>query len=71
MDNMTAHHCRAAKEALDRLNILPIFNVPYSPQFNGIESVFSMLKFCYKRLLLRSIMKNERLQPKKLIEAAI
>ena len=34
------------------LNIVPIYNVGYSPEFNPIESVFSQVKrvFCRKRL---------------------
>lgn len=47
MDNMRAHHSGVVKEAMSRLSVLPIFNVPYSPQFNGIESVFSMVKATY------------------------
>ena len=34
------------------LNIVPVYNVGYSPEFNPIESVFSQVKrvFCRKRL---------------------
>ena len=34
------------------LDILPIFNIGYSPQFNPIEAVFSKVKrtFCSERL---------------------
>jgi hypothetical protein len=36
-----------AKHLFEKLNINEIFNVPYSPQFNGIESYFSQLKLTY------------------------
>ena len=38
--------------------MVPIFNVPYSPQFNGIESYFSLLKSEYKKLILQRVMKG-------------
>jgi transposase len=68
---MRAHHSRLAKAAYDKLNIFPIFSLPYSPQFNGIESVFSIAKANYKRELLRAVLKGERLQPKAMINHAI
>ena len=39
-----------------RLNINAIFNMPYSPDFNGIESYFSLVKAEYKYLALHSLM---------------
>ena len=42
----------AENKKYEELNIIPIFNVPYCPQFNGIESVFSMIKATYKKSLL-------------------
>jgi transposase len=71
MDNMRAHHSKLVKRAYERLNILPIFSLPYSPQFNGIESVFSMVKATYKRLLLKAIIGSERICPKAFIGKAI
>lgn len=71
LDNMRAHHSRVVKEAFERLGMAAIFNLPYSPQFNGIESVFSMMKTCYKRILLRSIMRGERLEPRRFIQEAV
>ena len=41
MDNLMVHKSTEVKEAYLRLKITPIFNIPYSPQFNGIESYFS------------------------------
>jgi len=38
--------------AYKRLNINAIFNMPYSPDFNGIESYFSLVKAEYKKIAL-------------------
>ena len=52
MDNLSVHKTKDVKEACERLNIIPIFNIPYSPDFNGIESYFSLVKAEYKKLVL-------------------
>jgi hypothetical protein len=51
--------------------MIPIFNVPYSPQFNGIESYFSLLKSEYKKLLLQYLVKDEAFEVPALIKQAI
>ena len=56
LDNMRVHRSKKTGEAYKRLGIIPIFNIPYSPQFNGIEGVFNMIKASYKRYLLRAIL---------------
>lgn len=56
------HKTRPVKAAYERLGISPIFNIPYSPDFNGIESYFSMVKCEYKKMLLQHLMKGERFQ---------
>ena len=58
LDNLMVHRSNATKEVYRRLNITPIFNIPYSPQFNGIESYFSLVKGEYKRRLLQLLMKD-------------
>ena len=40
LDNLTVHKIRSAKLLYEELNITEIFNVPYCPQLNGIESFF-------------------------------
>ena len=42
----------------EKLNITEIFNVPYCPQFNGIESYFSQLKATYKKLVLKCVIND-------------
>jgi hypothetical protein len=48
-----------------------VFNIAYSPQFNPIESVFSMLKAKYKNLFLKTLIDKRRPKPKELIREAI
>jgi transposase len=38
------HKTAEVRAAFERLNITAIFNIPYSPDFNGIESYFSLVK---------------------------
>ena len=46
------HKERNVRPFYTSLNIMPIFNVSYSPEFNPIESCFSQVKryFCAERL---------------------
>ena len=61
MDNLAVHRSKLIRERLDELSIAYIFNPPYSPEYNGIESVFSIFKNDFKKKRLRSIMKNEEM----------
>ena len=36
LDNLSVHKTNEVLEVYKRLNITTVFNVPYSPQFNGI-----------------------------------
>ena len=71
MDNMTVHHSRLALQKYQELGITPIFNVMYSPQFNSIESVFSMVKAAYKKSLLKDILEESQKKRTTLIKEAI
>ena len=44
MDNLSVHRSLVVRERLDELSIAYIYSPPYSPDFNGIESVFSIFK---------------------------
>ena len=48
MDQLNVHKSWAVKPYYDALDIKPIFNVGYSPEFNPIESVFSKVKRHFK-----------------------
>ena len=54
-----------------KYDILPVFNIPYCPQFNPIESYFSCLKGEYKRLILKAIIEKKDFDPKQLIKRAL
>ena len=41
LDNLSVHKTKDAKLLFESLNITEIFNVPYCPHFNEIESYFS------------------------------
>ena len=51
MDNFSAHKIDKSKKEMARLGFRWMFNVPYSPEFNPIEFVFSKVKqkFCTLR----------------------
>jgi len=44
MDNLWVHKNAEIRELMARLDIRPIYNVAYSPEFNPIEAVFSEVK---------------------------
>ena len=44
MDNLSVHKTKRVDELMNELEIYPIFSVPYSPQYNGIESYWFLLK---------------------------
>jgi hypothetical protein len=60
-----------SRQAYERLKITPIFNIPYSPQFNGIESYFALIKLEYKKLLLKSLMNDHGFNIIRLIKSSI
>jgi hypothetical protein len=54
-DNLSVHKTKETMKAYRYLNILPIFNLPYSPEFNPIELVFAQVKQIYKRKRLQKL----------------
>ena len=62
MDNLQVHKTKEILETCKRLKVRPIFNVPYSPDFNGIETYFSLLKGEYKKLILERIIKGIKVE---------
>ena len=49
MDNLWVHKRPEILHLYDQLNIAPIYNVGYSPDYNPIESVFSIVKREYNK----------------------
>ena len=56
MDNLSAHTSERSKESMRELGFRYIYNVPYSPDYNPIESVFSQVKRNFKALRARKFM---------------
>ena len=71
LDNLSVHKTKDAKLLFEELNITEIFNVPYCPQFNGIESYFSQVKATYKKLLLQCVIKEAPYDTMRLIKQSI
>ena len=71
MDNLMVHKSYLARDAYNRLQITPIYNIPYSPQFNGIESYFSLLKGEYKKELLQKLMHDRDFSVIRLIKRSV
>ena len=71
MDNLQVHKTKEVLETCKRLKARPIFNVPYSPDFNGIETYFSLLKGEYKKLLLERLIKGVLVDSSSLITQSV
>ena len=67
MDNLQVHKTQEVEQICTERKIQRIFNVPYSPDFNGIESYFSLLKCEYKKRILKLLIKGIKHDSKALI----
>ena len=68
MDNLKAHIAPSNKTLMDELGIEYIYNVPYSPDYNAIETPFSQVKRKFKELKLLSLLNGEKLDVKQAIK---
>jgi len=50
MDNLAVHKSEKSKEEMTKLGFRFIWNVPYSPEYNPIEFVFSKVKQKFRTL---------------------
>ena len=55
MDNLSAHTAERSKQSMRDHGFRYIYNVPYSPDYNPIEFVFSMVKRNFKSLRARKL----------------
>ncbi len=53
MDNASIHHSKKVTKFCGLLSLQLIFNIPYCPQYNPIERVWSVVKNVYKRMKLK------------------
>lgn len=71
LDNLQVHKAKRTREKLDELGIVPIYNLPYSPEYNPIELIFSIVKNKYKRLRSHCLIQNQVPDIESLIAKAI
>ena len=55
MDQLSVHKGKEVVPWYTKLDITPIYNVGYSPEFNPIEACFSQVKRCYGRERLNAL----------------
>ena len=57
--NLSVHRTNLARERMDQLKILPVYNVSYSPEFNGIENYWAQVKKVYKGAMLERVTQDQ------------
>ena len=55
MDNLSTHRSEKSRAEMTRLEFRCIFNVPYCPEYNPIEFVFSKVKQKFRTLRARKL----------------
>ena len=70
LDQLPVHKSRHLHDWWQKLNIIPVFNVGYSPQFNPIEAVFSKVKFLFARTRLNDLVNKKGFNMDRTIELA-
>ena len=70
MDQLKVHKAVEAKPYFTSLNILPIWNVSYSPEFNPIEAVFSKVKAIFNRRRLNHLVRKLPFNTDEIIKVA-
>ena len=70
VDNLSVHKTKETKRAYEKYKITPVYNVPYSPEFNGIEFYWGLIKSHYKKLLLYHLMQDLAIDTVDLIESS-
>ena len=56
LDNASIHKTKKVKEFAKREGIPLVYNVKYSPQYNGIEEFWGCIKRCYKAIGTRNLL---------------
>ena len=55
MDNLSSHTSERSKQAMRDRGFRWVYNVPYSPEYNPIEFVFSQIKRTFKTLRAKKL----------------
>jgi len=58
LDNCAIHHAKATIAKMQRLDIKPLWNVPYRADLNGIEAVWAIAKQHFRSMQLQRMMGN-------------
>ena len=66
-DNLNIHKTQDNRRLYEELNIEVIWNVPYSPEYNPIENLFSVVKAYYKKKRLNLIANSKPVVERALI----
>ncbi|MCM1060469.1 MAG: IS630 family transposase [Eubacterium sp.] len=53
MDNLRTHHCKGVEELIRSAGAIPLYLLPYSPDLNPIEKMWSKMKAILRRLKIR------------------
>ena len=61
MDNLSVHRSKKVREEMEKLDMIPIYNASYSPDYNPIEGVIGLAKNHIKRERLRAIVLGTKL----------
>jgi hypothetical protein len=69
MDNLGIHKCTVVKPYYEKLGISCIWCIPYSPEYNPIESVFSRVKSLFNKKRLNEIVNRRGFNFDRTIEA--
>lgn len=71
MDNLSVHKSRDTQSVYKDLGLETIYCVPYSPQYNGIESYWFLIKQEFKKMILVKMMNDEAIDVLELIRTSI
>ena len=70
-DNCTVHHSKVVKKFTEDHDIKMIYNLPYSPQYNPIEIVWSLVKNKYKREKLDLLLQGRKIKHEILVRKCL
>ena len=68
MDNCSIHKAKAVREFCQINNIPLVFNIPYCPEYNGIEALWGVWKFQFRKQLLDLNLKGDQFKVQEIIE---
>ena len=71
MDNLSSHKNDDAKKAMREMGFRWVWSVPYSPQYNPIELVFSKIKDKFKRLRAQKLVGIRQESHEALVDLAL